>query len=190
MLALLLSLVLSLSWHPTAALAGLTDDHYDGNIFPLYAGNGSLVPPKVTLAEAFRRKRPALLFFYVDDSSDCKAFATVASRLDGLYGWAADFIPVNVDMMPQKPAYQLTEPGYYYKGYVPQTVVFDAAGKVILDTKGNADTTYEQIDDVLREAFDLLPRAESVELRRRSVNEVTTEIVEQESQPKTSQSKK
>jgi hypothetical protein len=28
------------------AYAGLNDDHYDGNIFALYAGNGSIVPPE------------------------------------------------------------------------------------------------------------------------------------------------
>ncbi|NET54244.1 MAG: thioredoxin family protein, partial [Merismopedia sp. SIO2A8] len=32
------------------ALAGLDDDRFDGNIFALYGGNGSLVPPRITLA--------------------------------------------------------------------------------------------------------------------------------------------
>lgn len=172
-LAMLLSLGLLV---PTAS-ASLTDDHYDGNIFPLYAGNGSLVPPKVTLAEARQRQRPALLFFYVDDSSDCKAFASVISRLDGPYGWAADMIPVSVDMIPQKDHYEPTEPGYYYKGYVPQTVLLDQTGKVVFDGQGSV--AYEQVDDVLREVFNLLPRSESVELKRRQINEVSTELVEE-----------
>ena len=171
-LALLLLLFLSYA-EPASAL--LNDDHYDGNIFPLYAGNGSLVPPKTTLAEAFQRHRPALLFFYVDDSSDAKQYVSVISRLDGFYGWAADFIPLSVDMLPVKASYAPTEPGYYYGGYVPQTIIFNADGKVVLDAKGSVP--YEQIDDALREVFDLLPRSESVELKRRIVNEVTTEIV-------------
>ncbi|MFN6069202.1 MAG: thioredoxin family protein, partial [Pseudanabaena sp.] len=29
--------------------AKLTDDSYDGNIFALYGGNGSIVPPRITL---------------------------------------------------------------------------------------------------------------------------------------------
>ncbi|MEQ9625976.1 MAG: thioredoxin family protein, partial [Coleofasciculus chthonoplastes F1-TOW-03] len=37
-----------------SALAELNDDHFDGNIFALYAGNGSLVPPRVTLADSMK----------------------------------------------------------------------------------------------------------------------------------------
>jgi hypothetical protein len=163
------------------ALASLTDDRFDGNIFPLYTGNGSLVPPKVTITESRQRQRPTLLFFYVDDSSDCKSYATVISRLDEPYGWAADFIPVSVDMIPEKASYEPTEPGYYYKGYVPQTVILDPSGKVMLDAKGAV--AYEQIDDVFREAFNLLPRSESVSLKRRQLNEVSTELVEETARP-------
>ncbi len=159
------------------AFAMLTDDRFDGNIFPLYAGNGSVVPPKVTLSEALQRQRPIILVFYVDDSRDCKEYASVISRLDGAYGWAADIIALSADMLPVQDRYEPTEPGYYYKGYVPQTVIFNAAGQVVLDAKGAVP--YEQVDDVLREVFDLLPRSESVELKRRMVNELSTEIVEQ-----------
>lgn len=177
LLGFILMLVLCFGFGTSPAFAGLTDDHFDGNIFPLYAGNGSLVPPKVTLAESLKREQPTLLFFYVDDSSDCKQYVSVISRLDEFYGWAADFIPIRVDMLPVKADYNPEEPGYYYKGVVPQTVVFNQSGKVVLDARGSVP--YEQIDDVLREVFDLLPRSESVELKRRMVNEVSTEIVEQ-----------
>lgn len=178
LLGCILVLVLSFGFSASPAFAGLTDDHFDGNIFPLYAGNGSLVPPKVTFAESLQREQPTVLFFYVDDSSDCKQYVSVISRLDGAYGWAADFIPLRVDMLPAKTSYSPDEPGYYYKGTVPQTVVFDQSGKVVLDAKGSVP--YEQIDDVLREVFNLLPRSESVELKRRMVNELSTEVVEQD----------
>ncbi len=159
------------------AQASLTDDRFDGNIFPLYAGNGSLVPPKVTITESRQRQRPTLLFFYIDDSSDCKSYATVISRLDEPYGWAADFIPVSVDMIPEKASYEPTEPGYYYRGLVPQTVILDQSGKVVLDAEG--EVAYEQIDDVFRQTFNLLPRTESVALKRRLLNEVSSEMVEE-----------
>ncbi len=157
------------------ALAGLTDDRYDGEIFALYAGNGSLVPPKIKLKDSFNLQKPALLVFYNDDSSDCKQFSAVVSQLQAFYGRAADFMPIRVDSLPVKETFDPTEPGYYYKGYVPQTVLFDQSGKVVLDGKGNV--AYEQIDDAFRTVFDLLPRSESTTLKRRSVNEVNTELV-------------
>lgn len=160
--------------HPDPAFAKLTDDNYDGNIFALYAGNGSLVPPKNTLAQSLARSQPAILFFYLDDSSDCKIFSTTVSQLQEYYGRAATFIPVNVDAIAPEVKYAKTDANYYYKGVVPQTVVIDGQGKVALDVKGVV--AYEKIDDVLRKVFDLLPRSESVTLKRRAVNEINTEL--------------
>lgn len=175
MLGLAIGLTALLVFIPTAQ-ASLTDDHYDGNIYPLYAGNGSLVPPKVTLAQALKRdERPAMLVFYVDDSRDCKQYSTVLTQVDAYYGRAVDLIPLSVDALPQKASYEPTEPGYYYKDYVPQTLIFDASGNVVLDEIGLV--SFETIDDTFRELFDLLPRSESVELRRRVVNEVNVELV-------------
>lgn len=160
---------------PSPAWAALTDDRFDGDIFALYAGNGSLVPPRVTLEQAHERKKPALLVFYADDSSDCKQYVTVISNLQAFYGRAADFMAIRVDSLPVKPRYEPTEPGYYYKGYVPQTVLFDQAGQVKLDQTGNI--AFEAIDTAFRQVFDLLPRQESAALQRRAVNEVNTELV-------------
>lgn len=161
-----------------SALAGLNDDSFDGNIFVLYAGNGSLVPPRVTLAESLKREQPVLIVFYLDDSSDCKQYATVVSRLQAPYGRAANFMPVTVDSLPLKSKYEPTEPGYYYEGLVPQTVLINQKGKVVLNQAGQL--AYEQVDDVFREVFDLVPRSESLELKRRTVNELNTELVESE----------
>lgn len=176
---LILGLAIACCWVLSApnAWAGLEDDNYDGNIFALYAGNGSLVPPKVSLAQSFQYNKPALLVFYVDDSTDCKRFASVISQLQAPYGRAANFIPIMADSIPLKENFEQTEPGYYFDGAVPQTLVFDAEGNVRLNETGFV--SYEAIDDVMREVFDLLPRSESVELRRRPVNEVNTELVEE-----------
>jgi hypothetical protein len=171
-IALVLAL-LSLLYSP-AAMASLNDDHFDGNIFALYAGNGSLVPPKVTLAASLQQKKPALLVFYVNDSSDCKQFSTVVSQLQSFYGRVADLIPVDVDALPFQSSYAPSEPGYYYQGIVPQTVLIDQAGKVVFNGKGKV--AFEQVDDVFRQVFDLLPRNQSVELKRRFLNEVNTEL--------------
>lgn len=158
------------------AWAGINDDHFDGNIFALYGGNGSLVPPVVKLKDSLSQKRPALLVFFLDDSRDCKEFASTVSELQRFYGRAADFMPINVDTLLPDKKYTPEEAGYYYKGYVPQTVIVDQSGKVALDVNGAVP--FETVDDQFREVFNLLPRSESVELRRRSFNEFNTEIVE------------
>jgi hypothetical protein len=98
------------------------------------------------------------------------------SALQRPYGRAASFIPVNIDSLRLKSTYTPAEPGYYYEGLVPQTVLIDQKGKVVLNETGQL--SYEQVDDVFRNVFDLLPRSESVELRRRMVNEFSTELTE------------
>ena len=154
--------------------AGIDDDKYDGNVFVLYAGNGSLVPPRISLADSLQVKKPALMVFYVDDSSDCKKYSTVISQLQAFYGKAASFIPVTVDSLELNGKYANTESGYYYKGTVPQTVIIDKDGKVRLNEIGQL--SFEKIDDTFRQVFDLLPRKESVELKRRSFNEFNSEL--------------
>lgn len=158
-----------------AAWAGLNDDNYDGNIFALYAGNGSLVPPNVSLAQSLKYGKPAIVVIFVDDSSDCKKFASVVSQLQAPYGRVANFIPIMADSIPVKDAYEPNEPGYYFKDAVPQTLVFNAQGELVFNESGMVP--YEAIDDVMREVFDLLPRTESEELRRRPINEVNSELV-------------
>ncbi|MBD2164088.1 thylakoid membrane photosystem I accumulation factor [Calothrix membranacea FACHB-236] len=157
-----------------AASAGLKDDIYDGNIFVVYAGNGSLVPPRQTLAQTLAEHKPAFLAFYVDDSKDCKEYAITISRVQEFYGKVVEILPISVDTIPAKKTYEPTEAGYYYSGAVPQVVVFDQSGKVLLNKQGQVP--FEDIDDRFREVFDLLPRTESVQLKRRSFNEFSSEL--------------
>jgi len=156
------------------AFAGINDDVYDGNMFVVYAGNGSLVPSRFTLAQSLAEHKPIFLAFYLDDSSDCKQYAIVISRVQEFYGRAAEIIPISVDTIPSKKTYEPTEPGYYYSGGVPQVVVLNQSGEVVLNKKGQVP--FEEIDDRLREVFDLLPRTESVQLKRRSFNEFSSEL--------------
>jgi peroxiredoxin len=168
---------IGLSWLSIApAWASIDDDRYDGNIFILFAGNGSLVPSNLTLAASLQREMPAILVFYVDDSSNCKQYSTIVSRMQEFYGRAASIIPVSVDSLSslQKSDYTKEEAGYYYDGMVPQTVILDQKGKVVFNKTGQIP--YETVDDVLRKVFDLLPRSESVTLKRRSFNEFNSEL--------------
>ena len=174
-LALLLFFT-SLTWLWSApAWAGINDDNYEGNIYILYAGNGSLVPPRLSLAESLKREMPTVLVYYVDDSQDCKQFSIVVSRIQEFYGRAANIMPISIDSLPFKSDYTPQEPGYYYEGLVPQTVILDEEGKVVFN--GTGQVKYEAIDDTLREVFNLLPRSESEELKLRTFNEFNSELV-------------
>jgi len=170
--AIALNLILFAGTPP--AFASLTDDRFDGTIYALYAGNGSLVPPKVKLTDSFKRNKPALLVFYTDDSRDSKQYAIVVSQLQEFYGRAADFMPISIDSLPPQPSPKLTEPGHYYEGFVPQTVILDQSGKVVFNEKGQIP--FEQVDDAFRKVFDLLPREKSLPLKRRVVNELNVEL--------------
>ncbi len=173
-----LALIISLFMVIQPVWASANDDRFDGNIFALYAGNGSLVPAKTTLPDAFVRSRAALLVFFLDDSRDCKQFVSTISQLQRYYGRAADFIPINVDTLAAAPSTDPMNPRHYYKGYIPQTVLINQSGEVVLDQTGQV--SFETIDDVFRKVFELLPRTESVELKRRSFNEFNEELVSPE----------
>jgi len=72
------------------------DERYNGSIFVVYAGNGSLVPVKETLAQSLATHQPVVLAFYVDDSSYCQQYAIVISRVQEYYGRVAEVIPKKI----------------------------------------------------------------------------------------------
>ncbi|UXE64828.1 MAG: thylakoid membrane photosystem I accumulation factor [Woronichinia naegeliana WA131] len=176
-LTLMLTLVLTLGLgFSQTAWASIDDDRLDGNIFVVYAGNGSLVPPRLNLTESFARKLPVILVYYLDDNSDCKQYAFIVSRLQEFYGRAASIVPVSVDSILPKSSYKKNEPGYYYQGVIPQTVILDQKGKMIFNGKGQIK--FEVMDDILRDLFNLLPRSQSVQLKQKTFNEFNSELVE------------
>ena len=172
-----IAVLLSLSIGVMSASAVLEDDRYDGDIFALYAGNGGIVPPRSTLQNSLKAGKPTVVVFYLDDSKDCKTYALTVSRIQEFYGRAMDISAIRVDSLPVKETYEPNEAGYYYRGFVPQTVIFDSAGKVRFDELGNTD--YEKIDDALRSVFNLEPRDKSEVLTRRRLNDVNIEITKQ-----------
>ena len=155
------------------AQAMLTDDNYDGNIFALYGGNGSIVPPKISLAQSLQQGRAAMLVFYVDDSADCKRFSPILNLAQGFYGKTVSLIAVSVDSLDlQKKNYSPTEEAYYYKGTVPQTVLIAGDGKVSFDREGLFG--FEELDSAIRDLLDL-PDAPP-ELKFRKTDKVINEL--------------
>ena len=177
--ALLLLLAVSLGFG-SAAEASLNDDRYDGNIFALYAGNGSLVPPRSSLALALEQHRVAVVVYYLDDSSVSKRFAPVVSELQRLWGNNVELIPLVTD--PLQPggkaaagALPVGDPSRYWSGLIPQVVVFDRQGQVVFDASGQVEV--DAINGAVSQATGLPLPAPSGLGSTRSFNELNSEVV-------------
>jgi len=168
----LLGLLLAITLMGPAANASLTDDRYDGNIYALYAGNGSLVPPSTTLKTSQDAGRTSILIFYLDDSSTSKAFAPSVSELQRLWGRAVDLMPFTTDALQGRPTEGPTDPASYWHGRIPQVVVLDGSGTVLLDEEGQVPL--DTINKAISKATGL-PAPEGVSTSL-SFNELNTEV--------------
>ncbi len=126
---------------------------YDGNIFPIYAGNGSLVPPPSTLSESLKNERTSVLVFYLDDSSTSKQYAPVVSGIKLLWSSAVDLIPLSIDEIDNDDKKTESDPGFYWHGNIPQVVIIDGKGKVMLDKEGQV--SINEINESISEATGL-----------------------------------
>ena len=126
---------------------------YDGNIFPIYAGNGSLVPPPSTLSESLKNQRTSVLVFYLDDSSTSKEFAPVVSGIKLLWSSSVDLIPLSIDEIDNDEKKTFKDPGYYWHGKIPQLVVLNGKGNVILDKEGQV--SFDEINEAITESTGL-----------------------------------
>jgi hypothetical protein len=173
-LGLLLSLLVLA---PAIAQASLTNNNYDGNIYALYAGNGSLVPPRSSLEQALAEHRTAVVVYYLDDDASSKQFAPVVSELQRLWGNSIELIPLVTDPLQNRPDRGPTDPAHYWHGRIPQVVVFNPDGKVLLDAEGQVGL--DSINDAVSQATGItIPE----ELRRSttvSINELNAEVVRQ-----------
>jgi hypothetical protein len=162
-------LVALLAW-PTGATASLENDRYDGNIFALYAGNGSLVPPRLTLAEALADHRVTLMVYYLDDSAVSKRFAGVVSELQRVWGNSIELMPLVTDPLQGREDRGPTDPLHYWRGVVPQVVVLGQKGQVMLDALGQVEI--DTIHAALSRATGLPLPPSSSERRMTSFNEL------------------
>ena len=128
-------LILLIFFSSYPANASRDTNSYDGNIFPIYAGNGAIVPPQTTLEESLKNQRVSVLFFYLDDSSDSKAMAPVISGLDLIWRNNIDLIALTTDEL-QSDESKSTQPNYYWNGLIPQTIILDSNGEVKFDRNG------------------------------------------------------
>ena len=79
----------------------------------------------------------AVLFFYLDDSSDSKAMAPIISGLDLIWRNNIDIIALTTDELQDKEKSDLrSEPNYYWNGLIPQTIIINSDGEVKYDQNG------------------------------------------------------
>ena len=117
--------------------ASRDSNSYDGNIFPIYAGNGAIVPPQTTLEESLKNERVSVLFFYLDDSSDSKAMAPIISGLDLIWRNNIDLIALTTDELQNDTSESdSNNPNYYWNGLIPQTIILDSTGEIKFDMNG------------------------------------------------------
>jgi hypothetical protein len=173
LMALLMALGLALAAEP--AQAALNTNSYDGNIYALYAGNGSLVPPRNNLAQTLAAHRPAALIFYLDDDSSSKQFAPVVSELQRLWGNNIELIPMVSDPLQNRPDAGSDDPAHYWKGLVPQVVVLGKAGEVLLDASGQVPL--ENINEAISNATGIALPEGLVQSSTQSFNELNSEVV-------------
>ena len=174
---LLIALLIGFTGAPSGALAALDNDRYDGNIFSLYAGNGSLVPPRSSLDQAMADQRVAVLVYYLDDSSVSKRFAPSVSELQRLWGNQVELMPLVTDPLQNRPDTGRTDPAHYWHGEIPQVVVIDADGRVRFDESGQVNV--DAISAAISEATGIPLREGAAPSGSLSFNELNTEVVSQ-----------
>jgi hypothetical protein len=157
------------------ASAALTTNTYDGNIYALYAGNGSLVPPRSSLAQAMADHRPTAVIYYLDDDAASKQFSPVVSELQRLWGNTIELIPLVIDPLQNRAKEGPTDPATYWDGVIPQVVVFDTDGKVVFNASGLVDV--DRINDGVSKATGIpLPEGGTTSTTV-SFNELNAEVV-------------
>ena len=144
---------------------------YDGNIFPIYAGNGSLVPPPSTLSESLKNERTSVLVFYLDDSSTSKEFAPVVSGIKLLWSSSVDLIPLSIDELDNDDQKTSKDPGFYWHGKIPQVVILDGKGNVLLDKEGQV--SFDEINNAITKGTGL--EKPDFDLTVKSFNEYNSE---------------
>ena len=144
---------------------------FDGNIFPIYAGNGSMVPPASSISKSINNKRTSVIFYYLDDSATSKAYAAVISGLKLLWTTSIDIIPITTDELQGTTTKDRNDPAYYWHGNIPQIVVLNGDGEVKLDEEGQIPI--DKLNEAIGNASGLNPPDFNITIK--SFNEYNSE---------------
>ena len=171
LIKILFSFFILLLFNISPTFSARDTNSYDGNIYPIYAGNGSLVPPSTTLEEALKNKRTTVLVFYLDDSAASKEFAPVVSGIKLLWSSSIDLIPLTTDELQNQSKDDPSKPAFFWNGSIPQVVVIDGNGNVLLDETGQV--SIESINSAISKGTGLNPPEFTISIK--SFNEYNSE---------------
>ena len=153
------------------AYSARNTNSFDSNIFPIYAGNGSLVPPASSISKSISNKRTSVIFYYLDDSATSKQYAPVISGLKLLWTTSIDIIPITTDELQGVNTNNKNDPAYYWHGNIPQVVILNGDGEVKLDKEGQIPI--DQLNEAIGNASGLNPPDFNITIK--SFNEYNSE---------------
>ena len=171
LLSTLLGICFVFTLFVTTVHAARDTNSYDGNIYPIYAGNGSLVPPASPLSSSLENKKTSVIVYYLDDSATSKQFAPVVSGLKLLWSTSIDLIPITTDELQGRKITDPKDEGFYWHGKIPQVVVIDGEGNIVLDQDGQVPI--ETINKAISRATGL--NEPSFKIKIKSFNEYNSE---------------
>jgi hypothetical protein len=99
----------------------------------------------------------------------------VVSELQRLWGNSVELIPLVTDPLQNRATTGPSDPATYWSGLVPQVVVFNAEGEVVLDASGQVDV--DRINAALSKATGLPLPEGGTSSTMVSFNELNAEVV-------------
>ena len=116
-----------------------------------------------------------MLGFFLDDSAASKQYAVVFNELQRLWGRSAELILLQTDPLQNRETHGPSDPASYWSGVIPQVVVINNDGKVVLDESG--PVSIDAINEALSQVTGLRPQGDVKLSLNREVNELNSEIV-------------
>jgi len=99
----------------------------------------------------------------------------VFNELQRLWGRSAELILLPTDPLQDRKGQGPADPATYWKGVIPQVVVFNQEGKAVLDQSG--PVSIDAINTALTEVTGLKPQGDVTLSLNLEVNELNSEIV-------------
>jgi hypothetical protein len=109
------------------------------------------------------------------NSYDGNIYAVAFNELQRLWGRSVELILLPTDPLQNRASHGPTDPATYWRGVIPQVVVFNTDGTPVLDETGAV--SIDAINAALTDVTGLKPQGDVKLSLSRDVNELNSEIV-------------